>query len=160
MPSEDTKILVFNQNQKSDKAPFVIHGGLVCIKEKIDRCKNNHETSSTWKLSEHIPWFKKQFTCLEENTEKYITFTVPIEKEVTRIDKNGEEIAKNLSYTLQLIDSARIMARSLSNLIMIFLKEFIELNVNSDTMMKNVKHVELNASTVTVFLNIKTLEMV
>ena len=52
------------------------------------------------------------------------------------------------------------MARSLSNLIMIFLKEFIELNVNSDTMMKNVKHVELNASTVTVFLNIKTLEMV
>ena len=30
--------------------------------------------------------------------EKYITFTVPIEKEVTRIDKNGEEIAKNLKY--------------------------------------------------------------
>ena len=24
--------------------------------------------------------FKKQFTCLGENTEKYITFTVPIEK--------------------------------------------------------------------------------
>ena len=24
--------------------------------------------------------FKKQFTCLEENTEKYIAFTVPIEK--------------------------------------------------------------------------------
>ena len=31
--------------------------------------------------------FKKQFTCLGENTEKYITFTVPIEKEVTRIAK-------------------------------------------------------------------------
>ena len=29
--------------------------------------------------------FKKQFTCLRENTEKYTTFTVPIEKEVTRI---------------------------------------------------------------------------
>ena len=40
--------------------------------------------------------FKKQFTCLGENTEKYITFTVPIEKEVTRIDKNGEEITKNI----------------------------------------------------------------
>ena len=37
---------------------------------------------------------KKQFTCLEENTEKYITFTVPIEKEDTKIDKNGEEITK------------------------------------------------------------------
>ena len=38
--------------------------------------------------------FKKQFTCLVENIEKYKTFTVPIEKEVTRIDKNGEEITK------------------------------------------------------------------
>ena len=38
--------------------------------------------------------FKKQFTCLGENTEKYLTFTVPIEKEATRIDKNGEEITK------------------------------------------------------------------
>ena len=28
------------------------------------------------------------------NTEKYIIFTVPIEKEVTSIDKNGEEITK------------------------------------------------------------------
>ena len=38
--------------------------------------------------------FKKQLTCLGENAEKYITFRVPIEKEVTRIDKNGEEIKK------------------------------------------------------------------
>ena len=41
--------------------------------------------------------FKNQFTCLGEKTEKYITFTVPVEKEVTRIDKNGEEISKNIS---------------------------------------------------------------
>ena len=41
--------------------------------------------------------FKKQFPCLEENTEKYITFTVLIEKEVTRIDKNREEVTKNIS---------------------------------------------------------------
>ena len=60
--------------------------------------------------------FQKQFTCLGENTEKYITFTVPIEKEVTRIDKNGEEIAKNISYILHFIDRARFMASSLSNL--------------------------------------------
>ena len=33
--------------------------------------------------------FKKQFTGLGEYTEKYITFTVPIEKEVTGIGKNG-----------------------------------------------------------------------
>ena len=62
--------------------------------------------------------FKKQFTCLEENTEKYITLTIPIEKEeVTRIDKNGEEIIENISYMLQFIDSARFMASSLSNLV-------------------------------------------
>ena len=35
---------------------------------------------------------KEQFFCLGENTEKYITFTVQIEKEVTRINKNREEI--------------------------------------------------------------------
>ena len=61
--------------------------------------------------------FKKQFTCLGKNTEKYITFTVPIEKEVTRIDKNGDEITKNISYILEFIDSARFMASSLSNLV-------------------------------------------
>ena len=31
-----------------------------------------------------------QFSCLGKSTERYITFTVPIEKEVIRIDKNGE----------------------------------------------------------------------
>ena len=54
-------------------------------------------------------------TCLGENTGKYITFTAPIGKEVTRIDKNGEEVSKNISYILQFIDSARFMASSLSN---------------------------------------------
>ena len=41
--------------------------------------------------------FKKHFTCLGENTEKYITFTVATEKEITRIDKNVEEITKKIS---------------------------------------------------------------
>ena len=36
------------------------------------------------------------------------------------------------------------------------LKEFIELNVNSDTMIKNVKHVKVKASIATVFLNTQT----
>ena len=61
--------------------------------------------------------FKKQFTCLGEHTKKYITFTVQIAKEVTRIHKNGEEVTKNISYILQFIDSARFMASSLSNLV-------------------------------------------
>ena len=61
--------------------------------------------------------FKKQFTCLGENTEKYKTFTVPIGKEVTKIDKNGEEITKNISYILQFIDGARFMANPSSDLV-------------------------------------------
>ena len=34
MPLKDTKILEFNQNQKSDKAPFIIYADLQCIIEK------------------------------------------------------------------------------------------------------------------------------
>ena len=30
-----------------------------------------------------------------ENIEKYMTFTIPTEKEVARIDKNVEEITRN-----------------------------------------------------------------
>ena len=54
MPSEDTKILEFNQYQKSDKAPFIIYADLECTREKVDGCKNNPENSSTSKVSEHI----------------------------------------------------------------------------------------------------------
>ena len=49
MPSEVTKILEFNQYQKSDKAPFLIYTDLECLKEKTDRCKKNPENSSTTK---------------------------------------------------------------------------------------------------------------
>ena len=55
------------------------------------------------------------FTCFGEITEKYITLSVPIEKKVTRIVKNGEEITKTISYILKFIDSARFMESSLSN---------------------------------------------
>ena len=55
MPSEDTKILQFNQFQKPDKTPFIIYADLECIIEKTDKCKNNPENSSTAKVSKHIP---------------------------------------------------------------------------------------------------------
>ena len=54
MPFEKTKILEFNQYQKSDKAPFIIYADLECIIEKLDGWKNNPENSSTSKVSEHI----------------------------------------------------------------------------------------------------------
>ena len=42
----------------------------------------------------------------------------------------------------------------------IFLKEFIQLNVNSGTMIKKVKHAELNISIATVFWNTQILKMI
>ena len=55
MSSEDTKILEFNQYQKSDKAPFIIYADLECLIEKIDGCKNYLHKSFTTKVDEHIP---------------------------------------------------------------------------------------------------------
>ena len=37
-------------------------------------------------IKELVEEFKRQFSCLEENTEKYITFTVPLEKKNMGID--------------------------------------------------------------------------
>ena len=55
MPSEDTNILEFNQNQKSDKVPFAIYADLECLIEEADGCKNNSEHLSTIKVAKHIP---------------------------------------------------------------------------------------------------------
>ena len=41
MPSEDTKILEFNQYQKPDKTSFITHANLGCVIKKINGCKNN-----------------------------------------------------------------------------------------------------------------------
>ena len=54
MPSEDTQILEFNHNWKSDKAPFVLYTDLESIIENIDGCKNNPKNSSASKVSKDI----------------------------------------------------------------------------------------------------------
>ena len=41
MPSEDTKILEFNQYQKPDKTSFITYADLGCVIKKINGCKNN-----------------------------------------------------------------------------------------------------------------------
>ena len=48
--------------------------------------------------------FKGQFTCLGVNTEKYISFSVPIEKEVLKIDKKRKRNHRNhiLQFTIHL----------------------------------------------------------
>ena len=53
MRSETTKILKYNQYQKSDDAPFIIYVDLECLIQKIDECKNNLENASTTKVGKH-----------------------------------------------------------------------------------------------------------
>ena len=53
--------------------------------------------------------FKSDFECLEENTEEYITFSVPLKKE----NDNG----KIITYKLKFIDSYRFMQSSLASLV-------------------------------------------
>ena len=53
--------------------------------------------------------FDGQLECLGENTEKYITFSVPISKELD----NG----KTITYKLKFIDSYRFISSSLSSLV-------------------------------------------
>ena len=54
--------------------------------------------------------FEGNFECLGENTEKYITFSVPIKKKIE--NKNID-----ITYKIKFIDSFRFMATSLSKLV-------------------------------------------
>ena len=58
-----------------------------------------------------------QFSCLGESIEKYITFTVPIEREVRRNEKVEIKLQKKLSYIQQFMDTTRFIASSLSSLV-------------------------------------------
>ena len=53
--------------------------------------------------------------CLGENKEKYKNFSAPIEKEVTKAVKEGEENIIIISYKIKYIHSARFMSNSLAN---------------------------------------------
>ena len=58
---------------------------------------------------------KKNLYAWDKTLEKkHYIFTIKIEKEVTRINENGEKIVKVVPYILQFIDSTRFMASSLS----------------------------------------------
>ena len=58
--------------------------------------------------------FKNQFTYLGENTEKYITFIILLEKEVTRIDKSGEKVTKKYILYIAVYWCVRFMTSSWS----------------------------------------------
>ena len=59
------------------------------------------------------------------------------------MDKKGEDVYLTYCNLLIVQDLWQVLYQIMS---IIFLKEFIELSLNLDTMVKNVKHVELNIS--------------
>ena len=61
-------------------------------------------------IKELVKEFDGNFECLEENTEKYITFLVPLKKKIE--NKNIE-----ITYKIKFIDSCRFMSSSLSKLV-------------------------------------------
>ena len=61
--------------------------------------------------------FKGELECLRENTEKYTTFSVPIKKEITKIDKDDNDKIVKISYKIKFIDGCRFMSSSLSSLV-------------------------------------------
>ena len=60
--------------------------------------------------------FEGEFKCLGENTEKYITFSVPIRKEITKKDKDGNDKITKI-HKIKFIDSYRFMSCSSSSLV-------------------------------------------
>ena len=101
-------------------------------------------------IKEFTEEFERQFTCLGENTKKYITFTIPIEKEVTWINKNEEKLKKYIY----------LLASLLSNLVNSLLKELIKLNINGNIKIENLKLAELNINIGTIHLNTQILKMI
>ena len=79
-----------------------------------------------------------------------------IVKEVTSIEKKKKKIDKKLQF----IDSTRFMTSSLFNLFNNLSEESINLNVNTDTTIKDVKLTELNTNVATLFLNAESLKTI
>ena len=87
----------------SNKIPVVFHDGSIYDYHFIIK-----------KLAKK---FEEKFGCLGENTEKYKTFSILVEKEVMEIDRDDNESVVTISHKIKFINSARFIATLLSSLI-------------------------------------------
>lgn len=83
-------------------------------------------------IKELVGEFEGQFQCLGENTEKYITSSLPTKKEI--------ENSKTLTYKLKFIDGVRFMAISLT----IFANDFAN---NFDLMCRVILYLQMFSKT-------------
>ena len=104
---------------------------------------------------------KKQCTCLGEKTHiKYITFTVPIEKEVPIIDKMEKKLQKMYLAYYNLFIVQDLWQVHYQTLSIIFLREFIELIVILGTMIKKCQTCRIKYKYCDWFLEYATLKMI
>ena len=69
--------------------------------------------------------FKGEMKCLGKNTEKYITFSVPITKEITNTNKDGNDKITKISYKIMFIVAIDLCINHYQVLLIIYLKDFI-----------------------------------
>ena len=82
-----------------------------------------------------MPWGKHR---------KVQNFSIPIEKKVTNVDKDGTESVVTILYNIKFFDNARLIAISLSNLI--------------DNLAEKIH--KIKCKIVIVFLNMKVLRII
>ena len=116
-----------DKNKKYHKVKDHCHYTRKCRGAAIDICSLRYkipkeipvvfDNSSTYDyhfiIKELAEELEGEFECLGENTEKYITFSVPTKKEFTKTDKDGNDKIMKISYKIKFIDSFRFMSSSL-----------------------------------------------
>ena len=90
--------------------------------------------------------------------KKYITASVSIRQQITRIDKKMEKMQKQYPTDYILLIVQDLWQTYYQVLLIIMLQEFIRLNVNTDMKIKNVKLTELSTKIATAFLNGNLIE--
>ena len=83
------------------------------VQKQIPITIHNATYDTHFILNELAKEFNGELNCIGDNMEKYITFPVPIKKEVNNYD--GKK--KTITYKLKFIDSFRFMPTSLSELV-------------------------------------------
>ena len=70
-------------------------------------------------IKELVKEFDGNFDCLGENTEKYITFSVPLKKNIENKNATNSSAKARIeiNYKIKFIDSCRFMTSSLSKLV-------------------------------------------
>ena len=110
------------------KTPVVFHNG----------SKYNYHFITKYLAEELVG----QLECLGENTEKYITFSVPIKKELDNV--------KIITYKLNFIDTFRFMTTSLSSLVDNFSEIY---NKNVKTKIVNLSVILLDMKIINYIMN-------